>query len=170
MRKSPFFLHLHMCIFLLIPCKVWNNLFPSLYNSLAASPPHSHTQPPNNPKSFSLAVQSWATLAPTVFFLLTFFSFFWYILLFFLFVTSVTVVFFGTVNQRSTSFHSPQISDGEFLSSPPSFSNILQKLLVFSPVRLSNSNCCVGDVTQDAPWVIRRVSLIKKILCFLLFC
>ncbi|KAG5626404.1 hypothetical protein H5410_011622 [Solanum commersonii] len=60
----------------------------------------------------------------------------------------------SSTNERewSTSFHSPQISDGEFLSSPPSFSNILQKLLVFSPVRLSNSNCCVGDVTQDAPW------------------
>ncbi|KAK6804764.1 hypothetical protein RDI58_002548 [Solanum bulbocastanum] len=63
--------------------------------------------------------------------------------------------------QNSRSFHSPQISDGEFLISPPSFSNVLQKLLVFSPVRLSNSNCCVGDVTQDAPWVISRDPFLK---------
>lgn len=159
MRKSPFLLHLHMCIFLLIPCKVWNTLFPSLYNSLAASPPHSplpHTTP-KQPQIIFFGCSILSYTCPYCIFSADIFSFFWYILLFFLFVTSVTVVFFGTVNQQSTSFHSPQISDGEFLSSPPSFSNILQKLLVFSPVRLSNSNCCVGDVTQDAPWVIRRV-------------
>lgn len=140
-----------MCIFLMIPC---------LYNSLSASPAHFHTQPPGNPKSFSLAVKSWATFALLDLFFWDFrffntlYSSFFSLLLWLLCSLALWI------NCRH--LHSPQISDGEFLSSPSSFSKILQTLLVFSPERLSNSNCCVGDVTQDAPWVIRRVSLIKK--------